>query len=138
MKILRIMSLVVALLSLLALVASFPIESSYASKAVLAQRVEQSEASSLFGETGAKIGSPQRLVISDKSVFLPGGENGVQLVDEAKLKEKGIYPLQMQTVTYVIGLTRVGSGVAVLVALAGIWLTGRRKVTGGPLQAVST
>lgn len=126
MKILRILCLVIAAASVLVLGISFPVESNYASKAVLAQRVEPSEASSLFGEAGSKIGSPQRMIISDESVFLPGEEGGVRLIDEGKLKAKGIYPLQLQTVTYVLGLARIGAGIAFVVGLLGVWWTGRR------------
>jgi hypothetical protein len=113
---------VVAVLSAVTLIATWPFVSSYESKAVLAQRVERDEAAaSLFGDADSfqEIGSPQMLIIEDKGAFLPGkSKSGAQMVDENYLKKKGLYPLQLKTVHFVGGLVRVGSGAVLAVSLA--------------------
>jgi hypothetical protein len=113
---------VVAVLSAVVLIATWPVGSSFERKAVLAQRVERDEAAaSLFGDADAyqEIGSPQMLIIEDNGALLPGkAKSGAQMVDENYLKDKKIYPLQLKTVQYVAGLVRMGSGAVLAVFLA--------------------
>ncbi len=118
----------IAVLSAIVLIATFPIESSYASRSRLVQRIKPSAESELFGDAGEKIGSPQELIVDDPSVFLtePTPE-GVAQVDENKLLEKKIYPLQLQTVRFVAGMTRMGAGVALVVGLLATYVLGRKR-----------
>jgi hypothetical protein len=122
---------VVAVLSAIVLIATWPVVSGYGSKAVLAQRVERDEAAaSLFGDADAyqEIGSPQMLIIEDKGALLPGkSKSGAQMVDEKYLKEKKIYPLQLKTVHYVGGLVRLGAGAVLAVCLALLAFSRLRK-----------
>lgn len=113
----------VAIVGVLLAVASVSIESSYAAKAKLVQRMRIDEATSLFGDEGTPIGSPQKLIIDDSKAF--NGKKtaeGAEIVDEGYLEKNKIYPLQMQTVAYVSGLVRIAGGVAFLLAgLVGLW-----------------
>lgn len=128
----------VAALSLVVLVTTWPVVSSYQSKSILAQRVEFDEAAaSLFGDTDAyrEIGSPQVLVIEDEEALLPGnGPDGSRLVSENYLKEKKIYPLQMRTVNFVAGVARLASGGTLVVALILVLILSaraKRRATSG-------
>lgn len=121
-----------ALLAAIALIATFPIRQSFASRAQLIQRVEPSAAADLFGDAGTPIGSPQMLIIDDASAFLPDVPGEARRVDETKLREKGIYPLQLQTVDYLIAWVRGGAGAAMgLFGLGWVLLGRRRKRDGG-------
>jgi hypothetical protein len=118
----------VAILAVLAMVGAFVTEQSFASRAVLAQRVERDETAELFGDAGTPIGSPQRLIIDDEGAFLPGeGEGGARLVSEKYLTEKGIYPLQLKTVSLISGIAKWGSGAGLLVGLGLVGLGLRRQ-----------
>ncbi|MDV6373588.1 hypothetical protein [Deinococcus arenicola] len=74
------------------------------------------------GPSGTRIGSPQSLIIRNQSVFLPEtGADGLRYVDELKLTELGLYPLQFKTVRLLSILTVLG----LLALAAALWL-GRR------------
>lgn len=99
------------------LLGSIPLEKNYESKASLIQRIQVDEAASLFGEAGTPIGSPQMLIIEDPGAFLEGKTpDGAKMVNEGYLTKRKIYPLQLQTVHVVVRYTRIGSGVAALLA----------------------
>jgi hypothetical protein len=123
MKHLTLLLRVVFGLALVVFLGTWIVEGHYAGKAQLVQRMETSAASDLFDSAGVPIGSPQRLIIEDPRAFT--GEKtaeGAAIVSENLLRERGIYPLQMQTVSYVAGLTRIGSGLVGLAAgLALLW-----------------
>lgn len=128
MRIFSYLCFFVAIVGILLAVATFPAESSFSSRARLVQRMRIDDASSLFGEEGTPIGSPQKLIIDDPKAF--NGKktaDGAEIVDEGYLEKNQIYPLQMQTVSYVSGLARIGGVTAFLVAgLVG--LLARRRV----------
>lgn len=116
--------------SLLGFGASFVVESSYAGRAKLIQRIKPHDKAmaELLGEAGEPIGSPQEIIVDDPAAFLPApeGYEGPAMVNDAYLQEKGIYPLQLKTVRYVAGLARWGFLGAALVALVGLlWLRKR-------------
>ncbi len=120
--------------------ASFAVESSYAGRAVLAQRVERDSAADLFDDTGAggtrPIGSPQMYVISDERAFLPeAGPDGSKLLSDDYLKEKGIYPLQLKTVQFVASMARLGTGGVVGLGLA-VFYFARRRAAKASAQAI--
>ena len=79
--------------------------------------------------SGTRIGSPQALIIRNPSVFLPEtGEDGLRYVDEQRLTELGLYPLQLKTVRLLSTLATLGF----LALAAALWLgwrwTTRRAV----------
>lgn len=115
MRILSGLFFVVAIAGLLLAIATFPMASSYEGKAKLVQRMRIDDASALFGEAGTPVGSPQKLIIDDPKAF-SGSKTpeGAEIVDEGYLEKNKIYPLQLQTVTYVTGLARI-AGVVMLV-----------------------
>lgn len=99
---------------------------SFGARAVLVQRVQVDKAGEdLFGDSAnTPIGSPQRLIIQDKEAFLPGeGPDGAKLVSQNYLDEKGIYPLQMQTVDFMTTVATVaGAVVGVILLVIGRFL----------------
>jgi hypothetical protein len=121
MRLLKVTTIAIALLSVIAMVASFPVQSYYSGKAELIQLVRPSAEAQLFGDVGDRIGSPQMYVIGERSAFLNKSENGAALVDETVLTSKGVYPLQLQTVTYFLQIVRIAAwislGFAVLVLI---------------------
>lgn len=124
-RVLWILSLVVLIVSVIVLVASFPVASSYHSKAQLVQRVEIDKgAADLFGDASAAyrpIGSPQMLIIDDEKAFVDGaGDDNARMVDEGYLTEHKIYPLQLRTVDFVTRWTRIGCGLSFVCALLGL------------------
>lgn len=127
MKTLLAIAWIAAGLGLLAAAISYPVESSYASRAKLVQRVRTDAADALFGGEATPVGSPQKLIIDDPKAFTgKKSAGGAALVDEAYLEKNGIYPLQLQTVSYVAGLVRLaGASVGVVGVLAAI-VVGRR------------
>jgi hypothetical protein len=128
MRFLSGLGLTVAVVSAIVLAGSFPYVSSLDSKARTIQRVRVDEGAALFGETGEKIGSPQRMVIDDPKAFIGEGPvDGVWQVDEGYLQKQGIYPLQMQTVNYTAGLARLGSGIGLGIGLIAWWWARRRR-----------
>ncbi len=127
MKFLRALSLVVLVLSLLVFLGSFPVESSYSGKAQLIQRVRKDAGSDLFGDAGTPVGSPQELIIEDKGAFLPDkSPEGAAMVDEGYLEKNKIYPLQLKTVKYISGMSRLGSGIAFLLSAAAFVFSRKR------------
>jgi hypothetical protein len=117
---------VVAALGAIALLASFPVEKSYASRAKLVQRVQKDAADDLFGGDPKPVGSPQELIIDDQKAFI-GEKDGVHQVDESYLQKNGIYPLQLKSVEYSAGMARLGSGAALIAGLLGLTIVRRRS-----------
>lgn len=114
-------------------VSTLAIESNYASKAQLVQIVQVDQtASELFGDAEpTPIGSAQQMIITDESVFLEGSSSGgARLVDDAKMKAAGVYPLQLKTVEFTLGLLRVGLMIgAALLAVIGAVVARRQRRT---------
>lgn len=127
MRVLAILCFILAGIGLAVIPLALGVQVGLSGRAQLIQRVEVSEAASLFGDAGTMIGSPQKMIIEDKAAFLPGeGPEGARLVSENYLKEKGIYPLQLQTVEYLSqGVMLAGGASAFVFGLAG-WLARRR------------
>ena len=115
-------------LSAVGFLGTFIVESSFAGKAQLVQRVQViPEEENIFGDPPTPIGSPQLMIIEDQGAFVEGeGPNGARLVSESYLTEKGIYPLQLQTVNFLAGNARLGFGIAFVLCLLGAVLLGRR------------
>jgi hypothetical protein len=110
-KTLILAGIALSALGAIAFIGSFPVMSYYEGKAVLAQRVEKDEAGALFDDPYRNIGSPQQFVIDDPKAFLPEkGEDGVALLSEDYLKEKGIYPTQLQSIRAIVNYSRMGAG----------------------------
>lgn len=120
-----------AVLAILALIATFPIEQSYRSRAKLMQRAQvDADRQALFGDGVVKIGEPQLMIVEDPKAVLDGqGDRGAVLLNEAYLKEKGIYPLQLVSIEFFTGMARmVAGGFLALVALGyGVARLRRRK-----------
>lgn len=122
---------VLAVLSLVALGGAFWQESRLVSQAELTQRIKPHDPAmaELLGEVGTPIGEPQRMIIDDESVILPGkGEQGQRLVNDTLMQEKGVYPLQEKTVSYVAGLVKLGSAIVAILAVIGAYALGRKRV----------
>lgn len=67
------------------------------------------------------------MIIDDPKAFIGQKDaSGADLVSENYLKEKSIYPLQLQTVKFVLSNVRLASGVSLGVSLVGIWFIRRR------------
>jgi len=118
-------------LSSLALFGAFWQESSLVGRAEFTQRITPHDKATaeLLGEVGTPLGEPQRMIIDDASVVLPGkGPKGERLVDDAKMQAKGIYPLQEKTVRYVAGLVKMGSAGVAILAVVGAFVLGRKRL----------
>lgn len=135
-RLIRVLPWLVAAVCGALLLTAFGLEASYASRAKLFQRVEPSAEAELFGEIGEKIGSPQLMIVDDPAAVLPErGEGGVALLDESYLREKGIYPLQLQTVRFVAYWVKLGSGVVgVLALVVGVFMLRRARRAANPAQ----
>lgn len=82
--------------------------------------------------SGTLIGSPQALIIRNPAVFLPEtGEGGLRYVDETKLTELGLYPLQLKTVRLLAALVVLG----LLALAAAFWLALRWRRRAAPQNA---
>lgn len=126
-KLLRSLLLVTAILSLLVAIATFPMEAQAKGRAKTYQIVKKSPEAALFGDVGEKIGSPQEYIVDDPSVILPQpAEDGVLLLDDDVMKQKGVYPVQLQTVKFVLGTARMASFILGALTLGGWWFWTRR------------
>lgn len=127
-RFLNALCLVILGVSALSLAGSFIVRQNLAQKAQLIQRVRVSEEAALFGEVGDLIGPEQMLIIEDPSVFLNKSSiSGAKLVDQNLLDQKGIYPLQLQSVDFVATSVRWTSLAALLLSSAGLLLLKRAK-----------
>jgi len=121
---------ILAVLSLVALVGAFWQENNLIGKAELTQRIKPHDPAmaELLGEVGTPIGEPQRMIIDDPSVILPSkGDQGQRLVNDTLMLEKGVYPLQEKTVSYVAGLVKIGSAAVSVLSVIAAWFIGRRS-----------
>lgn len=132
MKILNLLAWSMLALGLIGLSAAFVAGGALAAKGRLVQRVApyQPDVAQLVGETGEAVGEPQAMIIDDPAAFLPGKTStGALLADDAYLKRRGIYPLQVKTVHFVAGVAKLGAaglGAAGLAGLLGIGALRRR------------
>jgi hypothetical protein len=87
----------------------------------------------LFGDgPGTRIGSPLKYAISDPAAFLSGtGSAGERFLNEAYMREHGIYPLQVKTVWFVQRAVALAASLAALLMGAFLWFTAgsRRRLT---------
>lgn len=120
------------------LVATFPIENSFRSRAKLVQLVRPNEQAALFGDVGEEIGSPARYVIDDQAAFLnQRSGSGAEYVSVTYLENRGIYPLQLQTVVFVAGTIRQATTIVAPLALIGWWWARRRlRLRSRPVPSV--
>lgn len=139
MKVLRVFGILAMVAGLIGIPISYLVETNYSGRAKLIQRIESNPGADLFGDAGTPIGSPQKLIIDDPKAFV--GEksaDGAELVDEAYLKEHSIYPLQLQTVSYVTRISR-WAALAALIIGALVWLFAgsriKRRATSRQLEA---
>ncbi|ARU40984.1 hypothetical protein CCB80_07440 [Armatimonadetes bacterium Uphvl-Ar1] len=128
MKVLNILGIAVAVLAFIALIAAQVIREDYAKRAVVYQRIEQTEEAKLFGDVGTKIGSPQAFIIDDPKAILPDTlEDGTRLLNENYLKAKSIYPLQLKTINETVSMVSLGTALALIAGIATTLFT-RRKL----------
>lgn len=126
------LGILIAAVSVVTFVASFPIRASFADRAKLTQRIRVTEGDELFAEqgkpAGTPVGTPQQIILDDPTAYLPGsGEGGARLLDERYLESHMLNPLQLQTVDFYVRYGRyAAAGGAALGALI-IWLA-RRKL----------
>lgn len=145
MKTLYRLGLVVTVLAVLGLAASWLVPANYATRARLIQRVKPSDPdlAALTGEVGAFIGPPELMIVEDPKAFLPGaGDEGALLVNDDYLRAHGLYPLQLKSVEAVARYGRVASIVAVVFGFATALLARRRlraaRAPGSPEAHAST
>ena len=126
--------------SLVAVVATLGTTWFLSSKAVVAQRIKPHDPAiaELLGEVGTPIGSPQPIVLLDRSAVMDAkGPGGEVLLDDDKLQASGQYPLQKQTVQFVGSLVVYGALAVAAFSLAAGALVRRRlsflatRMTGG-------
>lgn len=109
--------LVLAILSLIGFIATFPVQSSYQGKAKLIQRIEKSASADMFGDEGTPIGQPTEYIIDDPKAFLGGPDDkGIYKVDEGYLKQNNPHPLQLKSVDFLANIFRIGFGIAAVLA----------------------
>jgi len=139
LKIVILLAAIVVVLAILTLGISFPVRSSYASKAKLIQRVEKSTGDDLFGDNGTVIGSPQMLIIEDEKAFLGPVKPGEPLsVDEKYLKDHNVYPLQLKTVDFFINYIRLSTGMSLIIAIIAYALASRRLKSATTITVVQS
>lgn len=117
----------IALLSVIGLIAGWAIEQDMKSKSGQYQLVKTSAEGALFGDAYEKIGTPQTFVVLDPSTVLAANDQGVKQLSEDKLKERNLPPLQLKTVSFVAGLSRLGFGAGLVIGLLMALLPGRKK-----------
>jgi hypothetical protein len=101
------------------------------SKAVMAQRIKPHDPviAELLGEVGTPIGSPQPIVLLDRSAVLDQeGPNGVVLLNDDKLAASRRYPLQRQTVWFVGSLVAEGAGASAFLSFVAYAFVRRRII----------
>jgi hypothetical protein len=119
---------IAAAIALIGLVVGWFIESDLKGKSGTYQLVKTSAEGALFGDAYENIGTPQTFVILDRGTLIeePNAE-GVKMLSEDKLKEKDLPPLQLKTVSFITGLTRLGFGALLVIGLGvSFWLS-RKK-----------
>lgn len=118
---------ILALLSLIGLVAGWAVERDMTARSGVYQLVKASSAGALFGDAYEKIGSPQTYVVLDKSAVIAADEENPARLNEDVLKAKQVPPLQLKTVTFLVGISRLVSGGALIVGLLMALLPLRKK-----------
>lgn len=129
MKLLRLISRILILLSVAGFIATFALEAYMVSKAQLIQRLEpfDSATAALTGELGTPIGEPRMLIVTDAGAFLPGfGPRGERYISDPYMRSKGLYPLQAQTVEFMGDTARLVLGGLSLGSIVAFWFAGRR------------
>lgn len=124
---------IAAAIALIGLIAGWFIESDLKGKSGTYQLVKTSAEGALFGDAYENIGTPQTFVILDRSTLIEEpNDEGVKMLSEDKLKEKDLPPLQLKTVTFITGLTRLGFGALLVIGLGvSLWLS-RKKPESTP------
>ena len=119
---------IAAAIAVIGLIAGWFIESDLKRKSGTYQLVKTSAEGALFGDAYENIGTPQTFVILDRGTLIEEpNDEGVKMLSEDKLKEKDLPPLQMKTVTFIAGMSRLGFGALLIVGLGvSLWLS-RKK-----------
>lgn len=119
---------IAAAIALIGIVVGWIIESDLKGKSGTYQLVKTSAEGALFGDSYENIGTPQTFVILDRGTLIEElNAEGVKMLSEDKLKEKDLPPLQLKTVTFITGLTRLGFGALLVIGLGvSFWLS-RKK-----------
>jgi hypothetical protein len=111
---------------------SFPVRANLEGQSAMIQVVRKDSAAGLFeGESSlVNVGTPQRAILTDTSVKVEGPDKALVYADAAAMDAKGIRPLQMKTVDFVVSNARIGLGAGFLVFLGlGFW---QRRTNKGP------
>jgi hypothetical protein len=106
---------------------TFALESSYRARAQKVQivRIDKTKRSPLGPET-VEVGEPVIVILDDPSAFLKNKTAiGLPMVDADYLESHSGAALQIDTVESVIGLARLGSFLAFLAAILGLFLMSR-------------
>ena len=130
MKFLKLISATVLALAAFAFFATFAVDSYATGKSGIYQLVEPRTTEDLFGDggVGTEIGSPQAFVILDEKAVLPSPSgDSKRYLNKTYLDQTSSYPLQLQTVKFVTGTTRLVSGIAMVLSAVGLWFV-RRKL----------
>ncbi len=111
---------IAAAIALIGLVVGWVVESDLKAKSGTYQLVKTSAEGALFGDAYENIGTPQVFVILDRGTLIEEpNADGVKMLSEDKLKEKDLPPLQLKTVSFITGLSRLAFA-AMLVAGLGL------------------
>lgn len=121
---------ILAAIALIGLIVGWVVESDLKSKSGTYQLVKSSAEGALFGDANEKIGTPQTFVILDPSTVLEeADEDGVKQLSEDKLKEKELPPLQLKTVTFITGMSRLAFAAMLVFGLGlSFWLSRKRAM----------
>lgn len=125
---------IAAAIGLIGLIVGWVVESDMKAKAGTYQLVKTSAEGALFGDAYENIGTPQVFVILDRATLIEEpNADGVKMLSEDKLKEKDLPPLQLKTVTFITGLSRIAFGVMTLAGLGlSFWLARKQAAPTQP------
>lgn len=120
-------------------VLTYPVAANYEDSAKLIQLVKPSAESALFGDAGEPVGSPQLIVTKiPLEAVISGGDDSAgapMVVDQTYLEKNHIYPVQLQTVQFVLQNVRLASWIACSVLffiLMGVQFRKRRRQGANP------
>lgn len=108
---------ITVLICFIGLIAGWAVERDMTAKSGEYQLVKASSEGALFGNPYESIGTPQVFVVLDKSAVIEADEENPARLNEDVLKAKGTPPLQLKTVTFIVGVSRMGFGAGLLIGL---------------------
>ncbi len=106
---------------------TFLLESSYTSRAEKFQAVRiDPKQHSPFGPVTIDIGEPRLLILESTSGILKNKTGtGIRMLDIDEAKARGNIPIELQTISRVVSLARLGCVLSLFVASAGLILLGK-------------